>query len=51
MRAPFAHPGHVSQQRILHEEVAAVIMFLCSERATYLTGEIGNVDGGGTHCI
>ncbi|MBV8838011.1 MAG: SDR family oxidoreductase [Alphaproteobacteria bacterium] len=33
------------------EECAAVIVFLCSERASYVTGEIVNIDGGGTRCI
>jgi len=33
------------------EEVAAVVVFLCSERASYVAGEIVNVDGGGTRCI
>jgi len=33
------------------EEVAAVVVFLCSERASYVTGEIVNIDGGGTRCI
>ena len=33
------------------EEVAAVALFLCSERASFVTGEIVNVDGGGTRCI
>jgi len=33
------------------EEVAAVILFLCSERASFVTGEIINIDGGGTRCI
>jgi 3-oxoacyl-[acyl-carrier protein] reductase len=33
------------------EECAAVIVFLCSERASFVTGEIVNIDGGGTRCI
>jgi 3-oxoacyl-[acyl-carrier protein] reductase len=33
------------------EEVAAVVVFLCSERASYVAGEIVNIDGGGTRCI
>jgi 3-oxoacyl-[acyl-carrier protein] reductase len=33
------------------EEVSAVVLFLCSERASFVTGEIVNVDGGGTRCI
>jgi NAD(P)-dependent dehydrogenase (short-subunit alcohol dehydrogenase family) len=28
------------------EECAAVIVFLCSERASFVTGEIVNIDGG-----
>src|SRR6476661_6727771 len=33
------------------EECAAVVAFLCSERASFVTGEIVNIDGGGTRCI
>jgi len=33
------------------EEVAGIVAFLCSERASYITGEIINVNGGGTRCI
>jgi 3-oxoacyl-[acyl-carrier protein] reductase len=33
------------------DEIAAVIAFLCSERASFVTGEIVNIDGGGTRCI
>ena len=33
------------------EEVAGIVAFLCSDRASYITGEIINVDGGGTRCI
>jgi 3-oxoacyl-[acyl-carrier protein] reductase len=33
------------------EEIAGIVAFLCSERASYITGEIVNVDGGGTRCI
>ena len=33
------------------EEVAAVVLFLCAARASFVTGEIINVDGGGTRCI
>jgi NAD(P)-dependent dehydrogenase (short-subunit alcohol dehydrogenase family) len=33
------------------EEAAPMIVFLCSERGSDLTGEIINVDGGGTRCM
>jgi NAD(P)-dependent dehydrogenase (short-subunit alcohol dehydrogenase family) len=33
------------------EEVAGLVAFLCSDRASYITGEIINVDGCGTRCI
>ena len=33
------------------EEIAGIVAFLCSERASYITGEVINVDGGGTRCI
>lgn len=33
------------------EEVAGIVAFLCSQRASYITGETINVDGGGTRCI
>ena len=33
------------------DEVAGIVAFLCSERASCIAGEIVNVDGGGTRCI
>lgn len=33
------------------EEVAAVVAFLCSERASFMAGGLYNVDGAGTRCI
>ncbi|VCU71444.1 3-oxoacyl-[acyl-carrier-protein] reductase FabG [Pigmentiphaga humi] len=33
------------------EEVAGMVAFLCSERASFITGTCINIDGGGTRCI
>ena len=42
-------PGSTSQVRGRPEEVAGVIRFLCSEDATYVTGQTITVDGGLTN--
>nr|WP_267358595.1 MULTISPECIES: SDR family oxidoreductase [unclassified Methylobacterium] len=39
-------PGMVAKRRGKAEEVAAAIVFLCSERASFITGEFLWVDGG-----
>jgi 3-oxoacyl-[acyl-carrier protein] reductase len=33
------------------QEVSGIVAFLCSERASFITGALINVDGGGTRCI
>jgi enoyl-[acyl-carrier-protein] reductase (NADH) len=33
------------------DEIAKVMPFLCSERDSYVTGEIVKIDGGGTPCV
>jgi 3-oxoacyl-[acyl-carrier protein] reductase len=32
-------------------EVSGIVAFLCSDRASFITGTCINVDGGGTRCI
>ncbi|XYD11780.1 SDR family oxidoreductase [Methylobacterium sp. NMS12] len=39
-------PGIVAKRRGKAEEVAAAVVFLCSERASFITGEFLRVDGG-----
>lgn len=33
------------------EEVSGMVAFLCSDRASFITGALINIDGGGTRCI
>lgn len=33
------------------EEISGMVAFLCSERASFVTGTCINIDGGGTRCI
>jgi 3-oxoacyl-[acyl-carrier protein] reductase len=35
----------------LPQEVSGMVAFLCSERASFVTGTCINIDGGGTRCI
>ncbi|WP_313901804.1 SDR family oxidoreductase [Methylobacterium sp. J-088] len=39
-------PGVVAKRRGRAEEVAAVVTFLCSEHASFVTGEFLRIDGG-----
>jgi 3-oxoacyl-[acyl-carrier protein] reductase len=33
------------------DEVSGMVAFLCSDRASFITGALINIDGGGTRCI